>query len=350
MKAGERLARRSVVVALAEAGLSTASIFHRLKHNNYSRSFIHSVLKRFRTSNSVSDAPRSGRPRLVRSKQFVKVVRERFRRNPSSSVRCLAKKMKVSRSSLQRTVREDLGFKAFKKRKIPLVPATAPKTRVTRCKALLARHDLQDVTNVLFTDEKLFTIQVKYNPQNDRVYGARFEDIPDNHKFVRNKLHPQQVMVWAGISCEGRTELHFVEKGVKVTAKNYQANVLRPVVKPLNDTLFEGKSWVFVQDSAPAHKAKTTQAWLSRHVPAFVTSQEWPPYSPDLNPMDYYAWGRLEAVTNNREYKSLEALKASVIKEWAALDQNELCRACLSWRKRLTRCVKNKGQNVEKYV
>jgi len=59
-------------------------------------------------------------------------------------------------------------------------------------------------------------------------------------------------------------------------------------------TVFGGQEWVFQQDSAPAHKAKTTQKWLQRSVLAFVTAEDWPSGSPDLNPLDYKLWAVLE--------------------------------------------------------
>ncbi|XP_054718970.1 vacuolar protein sorting-associated protein 53 homolog [Uloborus diversus] len=38
-----------------------------------------------------------------------------------------------------------------------------------------------------------------------------------------------------------------------------------------------------------------TQDWCRTHFPDFISSAEWPPYSPDLNPMDYSVWSILEA-------------------------------------------------------
>jgi hemolysin-activating ACP:hemolysin acyltransferase len=81
---------------------------------------------------------------------------------------------------------------------------------------------------------------------------------------------------------------------VKTGARVYQEDVLQGVVKPLNTTLFNGQNWVFLQDSAPAHKAKTTQEWLQRHVPAFISAEDLPSGSPDLKPLDYKLWAFLE--------------------------------------------------------
>jgi len=54
----------------------------------------------------------------------------------------------------------------------------------------------------------------------------------------------------------------------------YQEDVLQGAVKSLNTTLFNGQKWVFQQDSGPAHKTKTIQGWLQRHVSAFINAED----------------------------------------------------------------------------
>ena len=66
----------------------------------------------------------------------------------------------------------------------------------------------------------------------------------------------------------------FCGKGVKVAAKNYLEDVVEPVVKPLNTTLFKGQKWTMQQDSAPAHKAKVVQAWLKNNTPDIISTSE----------------------------------------------------------------------------
>ena len=83
---------------------------------------------------------------------------------------------------------------------------------------------------------------------------------------------------------------------MKTGAQVYQEDVLQGAVRPLNTTLFNGQKWVFQQDAAPAHKARTTQEWLRRHVPAFISAKDWPSGSLDLNPLDYKLWAVLEDV------------------------------------------------------
>ena len=42
----------------------------------------------------------------------------------------------------------------------------------------------------------------------------------------------------------------------------------------------------FVQDGAPAHAAKATQAWCKKNLPNFIEKTCWPPNSPDINPVE----------------------------------------------------------------
>jgi len=86
-------------------------------------------------------------------------------------------------------------------------------------------------------------------------------------------------------------------------------------VKPLNS----GQEWFFQQDSASAHKAKTTQEWLRRNVSAFISTEVWPSGSLDLNPLDYKLWAVLEHVACRKRRNNLETLKRSLVKAVAEI-------------------------------
>ena len=42
------------------------------------------------------------------------------------------------------------------------------------------------------------------------------------------------------------------------------------------------------------HRAKATQNFLRDNTPDFISSQEWTPHSPDLNPLDCSVWDILQ--------------------------------------------------------
>ena len=123
--------------------------------------------------------------------------------------------------------------------------------------------------------------------------------------------------------------------------------ILEPVVKNLEQTVFNGKSFVFQQDGAPAHTANSTQDWLRSNIPGFIIKDQWPPYSPDLNSMDYSIWSILETKACSKSYKSIESLKKSLVVEWGKVPQEVLRAAVEALPGRITAVIKKKGGYIE---
>lgn len=154
-------------------------------------------------------------------------------------------------------------------------------------------------------------------------------------------------MVWLGASWDGKTKVRFVPQGVKVRAKNYLSDVLKPIMEPLNHTLFKNKEWTFLQDTAPAHRAKIVKRWLKSKIPDFISDQEWPASSPDLNPLDYEIWSKLELDVCSKPHTSLKSLKKSIVKKWDDYPLERVRTAIESWMPKLRACVAAKGGHFE---
>ena len=77
---------------------------------------------------------------------------------------------------------------------------------------------------ILFTDEKIFTLEETSNKQNDRVYVQSSKEAHELVPRIKRGHYPTSVIVY----------LHFYEKDVKTAARNYQQDVLTNVVEPLN--------------------------------------------------------------------------------------------------------------------
>ena len=67
--------------------------------------------------------------------------------------------------------------------------------------------------------------------------------------------------------------------------------------------------FVFMQDSGPSHRAKATQNILRDNTLDFISSQEWTPHSPDLNPLDYSVWDILQELVYEGSVKHLRISK-----------------------------------------
>jgi len=72
-----------------------------------------------------------------------------------------------------------------------------------------------------------------------------------------------------------------------VNAKLYVETLLPELVQDCRFVLPSG--FIFQQDGATAHTTKLAQVLLQR----IGKEDEWPPNSPDLNPLDYHVWGAM---------------------------------------------------------
>jgi hypothetical protein len=203
------------------------------------------------------------------------------------------------------------------------------------------------VDQILFSDEKLFTVEAVSNRQNDRILAPRVSDISDDILVVPHSQHPQAVMVWAGVSANSHTDLVFVPPGVKINSQTYRQLILDPVVKHAGQTIFNNQHWTFQQDGAPAHTSKASQDWLRREIPNFISKDEWPPSSPDLNLLDFSIWSILEARVSSTRYHSIVLLKAALVCEWEKIPQEHMHAAVHVFHPRLKACVSKHGGYFE---
>ena len=80
------------------------------------------------------------------------------------------------------------------------------------------------------------------------------------------------------------------ENGIKVNKLNYCKHFKKQLF-PTIKKLIKRDDWIFVQDSAPSHRSNLVQDFLEKTSKLlFVKCVEWPPSSPDVNPLDYFFW------------------------------------------------------------
>ena len=200
------------------------------------------------------------------------------------------------------------------------------------------------VPNLVYTDEKKFDIQQLVNQQNDRVWAS---SSTSEGRIVTKRQNPASVMVWAAVTATGRSPLLFVPTGVKLNSERYVANILEGCLLPWAKKYFKNEAWTLQQDSAPSHASKFTQSWIQRKIPAFISKEDWPARSPDLNPLDYSIWSILEKRVCATPHKTVESLKTKLMKEWDSIPQDTLRAACEAFPTRLNEVIKQKGSYIE---
>ena len=71
------------------------------------------------------------RPRTIRTKNMIQKINGRLKRKERVSYRKLAQKLRISRTSVRRVLRNDLGLRPYKERIIPLMADTEKLKRKT---------------------------------------------------------------------------------------------------------------------------------------------------------------------------------------------------------------------------
>jgi hypothetical protein len=94
-------------------------------------------------------------------------------------------------------------------------------------------------------------------------------------------------------------------------------------------------------------KTKTTKEWLRRSVPAFISAEDWPSGSPDLNPRDYKFWAVLEDMACQNRHNNLDSLKRCLVKLAAEIPLETVRAEIAEWPERLKACVEAEGGNFE---
>ena len=110
--------------------------------------------------------------------------------------------------------------------------------------------------------------------------------------FYHHRNWFSKLMVSAGVSWNGKTIFSSTLKRL-VNQKIY-VDFLKTSLMPECRRLYPDNDYVFLQDSAPPHRAKATQNFLRDNTPDFINSQEWTPHLSDLNPLDYSVWDILQ--------------------------------------------------------
>lgn len=146
-----------------------------------------------------------------------------------------------------------------------------------------------------------------------------------------------KINIWGCFSSKGVGNLTKVN-GImdKKLYKNILVHHARPSIKRLGTTIFQ-------QDNDPKHTAKTNKEYLnSKRWPS--TLMEWPPQSPDLNPIENL-WSYLDCQVRQRPVKpkNEHELYAALQDEWYKLDPTYLKNLVHSMPRRCQETIKAKG-------
>ncbi|UYV69603.1 SNX10 [Cordylochernes scorpioides] len=157
-------------------------------------------------------------------------------------------------------------------RRLPLTPPNR-RQRLEWCRARSTW--MTEWHRVVFSDESRFSLSS--DSRRVRVWRRRGERSNPAAIVERPTVRQRGIMVWGAIAYDSRSPLLRIQG--TMTAQRYVDDVLRPLTLPYLQGV---PNALYQQDNARPHTARISQQALQD-----VQMLPWPPYSPDLSPIEH---------------------------------------------------------------
>lgn len=329
--------QRAGILAALDAGESKAEVAD-LYHVN--RSTVYDTINRFQQQHNADSRARKGGPRLLGAGDERLLIRI-IRKDPKITYNALILEsgLDVSRRTIQRLFKRYHITKWLAAKR----PLLGPN---------IARKRLHFATSMASFDWKkiLFSDECSYIPGSGRqrcwvfryTWEKWFKEMIDE---VPKSGRPKSYMIWAAIGYDTRSELIFMNRYGATngyTSESYQEALeegLLPIYKPGHP---------FQQDNAPIHMSRATKDFFESHG---IWVIDWPPYTPDLNPIEHVWWELKKQIllkypelsTLGQSEGAIARLKVVAEECWQEIDQDFFRRLFDSMPRRLAAVRAAKG-------
>ena len=307
------------------------------------------VLKRLQESGSSHSRKSSGkRPTPL---QTIQKVKQFFEENQAAHVKEASERLLLSVGTVWNILRRQLKWKCYRPHRVQCLSPANKEARLSACQFWLTFSE-EWFERVIWTDEKWFVLEQSPNSQNDRYWAPK-----NRHNVVEcKKAHGAKVMAWVGI-IDGRC-LPVVWFNGSVNGEVYLNQVLKTTVWPSVKNIATRKQYWFQQDGASCHVTGSCLEFLADkfkdRVISRKTAHHWPPYSPDLSPLDFSFWNEAMEHIKKHQPRTLEELKGKVEEFAAGVPDNQLRKMARMSEKEPLCAFRNKAPTLniccKKYV
>lgn len=287
------------------------------------------------------DAPRTGRPRKLtpgKTQELVDLVADQSRELYSAQDYHSELQAKgVSVTTFKRALRTTGSYKAAQNKRV-----LTEKQKQARHKFAKKYHSVGLSRKTMWTDS---TNVVCGQGRKRWVLHGKTNENPKYRK--PNKIH-----LYAAISYGHKSDVYFgtgttgqapyKKKARGVRALEYQEEVVKKLFLPASRQWWpRGEKFLFMQDGAPAHTARTTKRLLRELFPGSWI-EDFPSNSCDLNPIEH-VWGELKRRLRGKKFATMPEFKAGVRQAWTSIPQSYIRKQVGSMWRRLRAVAQAKG-------
>lgn len=326
------LLARAAAVVLHDDGQSTAAAA--VKAGTSERT-VQRWSKRLRESDSLEDAPRAGRPRCTDEALDTAIVGysmvDPFL--PPLQLQAHLGLEDISDDTVARRLDEAGLHARIAHRQFILKPEHREKR--LRFAEGYKNWTEEQWCRVLFADEKMFWGE----GHSGRQYVRRPDGTADDEQYwVNLKPHPVSVPAWACFSAKGPGYMAMYEGSADARRMaSFYRDYLVPTAK---EHLGIGQStrWL-LHDNDARHKAPATLKVLHDNA---IEVLDFPPYSPDLNPIENL-WTDVTKRMRGKPAASKAQLEELLQQTWGETDPSVCEKLARSMPKRLAECIERHG-------
>ena len=334
--------KRSMIEGLHKAGCSMQAIS---KIENTPYSTVRDTLKLLPVRPKGYSLLRSGRTPIlnkVEKRAIIRFVRE----NVKASYLEVKQKLQLSCSisTIRRIVRK-MGIKKWLAKKRPVLIKEVVRACLAWCRER-KNWSTEQWQACIWSDE--CSVELGSGKQPEYCFRTPHQKWEKEMIQTYNKGKACTVMVWAAFCAGRRLQLVFMPGDPEAKKGGVTSAVYLEILENELPTIWE-PGLVFIQDNASIHTARLVKNWLKEEG---IEVLEWPPYSPDLNPIEH-AWKRLKQWVwkhhpellelKGKGQNTKEAMLKALQEGWDAIEEEFFEKLIASMQRRVRAVCKAKG-------
>ena len=358
----KRLDWRVHVLSLREihgwsANRIASELWNHYQPIDISKSGLISFVKRTIKRGSVQDLPRSGRPRSTRTEANIRETRQRHLHKQNPGQRATAGKLNISKSSVQRILKEDLKLIPYHKVRTSRITETHAASRLHSAKLLLKKYAIDYRYQRYQWDRMVITdfsgkigVRQKNNSKNNIVYVIDRQSIPSELLYAPEERFERGFMLWGGLTSKGLIpaaplfldefldEYEWRKGETKTMNGSRYIDLLRNVAIPAIEPLFPNDDYIFQDDTSRIHRTPAVIKFVEENIPERIDVNDQAAKMDDVWPIENL-WSIIRQELNKYQFDSLDDVKEKIIDIWENFSEEKCMKMIKSIPKRLKAIV-----------